>query len=230
MDPNDFDSVTFDCYGTLIDWETGILGGLAPLVRSRGIAVGDDRLLELYGQHETVVQNERPRTYREVLQVTFERVADALGFVPLPGEETSLVDSFPLWPAFHDTVGALHSLKQRYSLNILSNVDDALFERSREQLPGVPFDHVITAQQVGVYKPSHAVFEAALERIGTPRARHLHVAQSLFHDIKPASELGWTTVWVDRRYHFVGPGATPPAEATPSMVVPDLATLAAWAS
>jgi len=230
LDPNAFDSVTFDCYGTLIDWETGLLGGLVPVVRSRGLAVDDDRLLELFAEHETVGQNERLRSYREVLVVTFERIAEVLGIVLLPGEETALVDSFRFWPAFPDSVAALHSLAQRFSLNILSNTDDDLFALSRGQLPGVRFDHVVTAQQVGVYKPSPAMFEAALERIGTPRDRHLHVAQSLFHDIRPASDLGWRTVGVDRRQAFRGSGATPPVEATPSLVVPDLATLAAWAS
>ncbi len=200
------------------------------MVRSRGIAIDDQRLLEVFAEHEHVVQQQAFLPYEEVLQRTFERIADALGFVPMPGEETALLDSFALWPAFPDTVAALHVLEQRYSLNILSNVDDDLFAKTRQQLRGVHFDHVITAEQVGAYKPAPAMFEAALERIGTPRRRHLHVAQSLFHDIKPASALGWTTIWVDRRHAQAGPGATPPAEATPSMVVPDLHTLAIWAS
>jgi 2-haloacid dehalogenase len=129
------------------------------------------------------------------------------------------------WPAFPDSRGALARLKEHFALAVITNCDDDLFAASNRRL-GVTFDAVITAQQVGSYKPSHRNFEVAFERIGAPRERILHVAQSLFHDHVPAKELGLTTVWVDRRHDRPGSGATPPTSATPDLVVPDMATLA----
>ncbi len=230
LDPNAFDSVTFDCYGTLIDWETGILAGIGPVVRSRGIAVEDERLLEIYAAAEADIEGGPFVPYREVLLLVFDRMADVLGFTPMPGERSCLLDSFALWPPFPDTVAALHALAERFSLNILSNVDDDLFARTRAFFPGVPFDHVVTAGRVGAYKPAPVMFETALQTIGTPVRRHLHVAQSLFHDIAPAQWFGLSTIWVDRRQDQLGWGATPEASARPDMVVPDLSTLAAWAA
>ena len=129
------------------------------------------------------------------------------------------------WPAFPDSASALARLQARYALVVITNCDDDLFAASNERL-GVEFAHVITAQQAGSYKPSHHNFELAFERIGAPRERILHVAQSLFHDHVPAKALGLSTVWVNRRHDRPGSGATPPAEATPDLVVPDMATLA----
>ena len=129
------------------------------------------------------------------------------------------------WPAFPDSAGALARLHERFRLAVITNCDDDLFAASNDRL-GVTFDHVVTAQQVGAYKPSERNFEVAFERIGLPRERILHVAQSLFHDHVPAKRLGMTTGWIDRRHGRSGSGATPPAEARPDMVVPSMAAFA----
>ena len=129
------------------------------------------------------------------------------------------------WPAFADSAAALARLAGRYRLAVITNCDDDLFAASNRRL-GVTFDHVVTAQQVGSYKPAHRNFEVMFERLAVPRERILHVAQSLFHDHVPAQALGLATVWVDRRRGRSGTGATPPAQASPDLTVPDMATLA----
>ncbi len=140
-------------------------------------------------------------------------------------EQSLLLESFNNWEPFTDTVEALNLLKKHFKLAIISNVDDDLFELTRQKL-GVNFDYVITAQQVRSYKPSSEVFKYALKKFGISRDQVLHIAQSLYHDIKPAKELGLSTVWVNRRMGRKGSGATPFAEASPDMEVPDLITLA----
>jgi 2-haloacid dehalogenase len=133
------------------------------------------------------------------------------------------------WPAFPDSADALTRLKQRYRLGVITNCDDDLFARSNRRL-GVTFDWVITAQQVGSYKPNPRNFEVAFQRMGVPRDRILHVAQSLFHDHVPAKRLGLTTAWINRRHDRSGSGATPPAEAKPDLETPDMATFAELAT
>jgi 2-haloacid dehalogenase len=133
------------------------------------------------------------------------------------------------WPAFSDSAAALAALHRRFRLGAITNCDDDLFAASNRRL-GEPFDHVVTAEQVGSYKPDERNFEYAFEVLGVPRDRILHVAQSLYHDHVPAKRLGLTTVWVDRRGGRSGSGATPPAAATPDLVVPDMASLAAMAA
>lgn len=220
-----FTVLTFDCYGTLIDWEAGILAGLRSVLDPRGIFPGDDELLGLFAELEAPIQYGEFRSYRDVLDLTMAALAARLGFTPTDAERTAISASLPSWRPFPDTVAALARLKTRYQLGVISNVDDDLFAGSARQL-GVDFDWVVTAQQVRSYKPSTNNFERALERIGRPRSEILHCAQSLYHDVGPANGMGLATVWVDRRAGKAGTGATPPSSAKPDLTVPDLATLA----
>lgn len=225
LDFNNFDILTFDCYGTLIDWEGGILAALRPLLERHGAARSDDAILELFGELEAAAEAGPYLSYRDVLATVADGFGARLGFTPTPDEREAFATSVGDWPAFPDTVAALRTLGRHSKLAILSNVDDALFAESAKRLHA-DFDAVITAQQVGSYKPNPRNFQVAIERVGAPRARILHVAQSLFHDIAPAKAAGLTTVWVNRRHDRPGFGATPPAAATPDLEVPDLATLA----
>ncbi|MFN0177893.1 MAG: haloacid dehalogenase type II [Gemmatimonadales bacterium] len=216
--------LTFDCYGTLIDWEAGILRALRSVVDPRGLAISDDDLLRRFARVESPIQQGPFLNYRTVLDRGLVALCRDLGFEPTLAETTALSDSLPSWPPFPDTVPALRRLAERFRLGIISNVDDDLFAGSARLLE-VPFDWIVTAQQVGSYKPAVANFKRALERIGRPRAEIVHCAQSLFHDVGPAQSLGLATVWVDRRGGKPG-GATPPSAAVPDLTVPDLATLA----
>ena len=217
---------SFDCYGTLIDWERGILTALRGLLRRQGVPCDDERLLTLYAAFEAEAEAGPYMPYREVLRRVMVRMAAAFSFPLEAADEDCLAASLADWPAFPDTVAALRRLETRYRLAIVSNVDDDLFAGTRPRL-GVDFDVVTTAQQVRSYKPATAHFTTALARLGLPPAEVLHVAQSLFHDIPPAKSLGMTTVWVNRRAGRPGFGATPPANARPDLEVPDLRSLAA---
>jgi 2-haloacid dehalogenase len=235
MAPLDFDRIevlTFDCYGTLIDWEAGILAGLHAVLDPRDVTAGDEDLLERYARHEAGVESGPYVRYREVLARALQGVCAELGVEPTADEAVAFGGSVADWPSFADSADALASLGRRFRLAVITNCDDDLFAASNRRL-GVTFDWVVTAEQVGSYKPSRRNFEVAFERIegdGVPRERILHVAQSLFHDHVPAKELGLTTAWVDRRHGRPGSGATPPATATPDLVVPDMASLAALAA
>ena len=220
-----FDWLTFDCYGTLIDWEAGILGGLRPILAAHHRNLGDEGLLELYGSIESQLEAGEYLSYRNVLRQCVAQIGARLGFVATPQEMDSLPASLASWPPFPDSVEALRALKRRYKLAALTNCDDDLFAHSARLL-GSPFDAVITAQQAQSYKPSLNNFRLAQERTGVARERWLHVAQSLFHDIVPARELGLATVWVNRRAGRRGSGATPPANAQPDLTVSSLAELA----
>ena len=220
-----FDVLTFDCYGTLIDWEAGILAGLRGILGPLSTDAADDDLLERYARAEASVEAGGYLRYREVLARSAGLVGQELGVQPDPAALAAFGGSVGAWPAFPDSAEALARLHERFRLAVITNCDDDLFAASNARL-GVTFDHVITAQQVGAYKPSTRNFEAAFERIGVPRERILHVAQSLFHDHVPAKGLGMTTVWIDRRHDRPGSGATPPAEARPDLVVPSMAAFA----
>jgi 2-haloacid dehalogenase len=222
---SDFDALTFDCYGTLIDWESGILAALRPVLRQQGVPCDDERLLGLFGAAETEAESGDFKPYREVLRQVMHRMAAALSFPLDAADADCLARSLPGWPPFPDTVAALGRLGARHRLAIVSNVDDDLFAGTRRAL-GVEFAVVTTAQQVRSYKPRPAHFLTTLERLGLGPGKVLHVAQSLFHDIAPAKALGIATVWVNRRAGRAGHGATPAAEAHPDLVVPDLASLA----
>ncbi len=222
---NAFDALTFDCYGTLIDWETGLTEALRPVFANHGVHIPMEQALELYGELEAEAERGEYRTYKAVLRRVLEGLASRLGFTATPTELQRFSESVKDWPAFPDSPSALQALKRKYKLAIISNVDDDLFSFSARRLQ-VEFDWVITAQQAKSYKPSLNNFRVAFERIGLPKERVLHVAQSLYHDIAPAKSLGLSTVWVNRRHGKQGAGATPPAQAQPDLEVPDLRTLA----
>jgi len=221
--------LTFDCYGTLIDWEAGIVAALRPIFAAHQINVNEDELLVRYAQHETEIEAGPYRRYREVLAEVVIRLAKEYGFTPTDNEQHSLAESIRNWQPFPDTVSALRQLATRYSLVILSNVDDDLFTLTRPKL-AVNFADVITAQQVDSYKPSRRNFEVALQRIGRDKAEILHVAQSLFHDVEPARALGIATAWINRRKDKEGSGATPPSSAQPDATFATLAELATAAN
>jgi 2-haloacid dehalogenase len=222
---NQFDVLTFDCYGTLIDWENGILNALRPILLAHQVHIDDEQALTLFGTYEAQVEQAPYKNYRTVLQLTLSHMAKHIGFKPTPQTLVQFGESVKDWPAFSDSAQALQVLKKRYKLAIVSNIDDDLFAHSAQKLK-VQFDWVITAQQVQTYKPALNHFFMAIERINLPKAKILHVAQSLFHDHVPAKSLGLSTVWVNRRHGKDGWGATPPANAMPDLEVPDLQTLA----
>ena len=224
IDFDTFDVLTFDCYGTLIDWERGILDAMRPILSAHDLAPGDEEILECYAELESEVEQGEYLPYREVLRRVMRGVGKRFGFEPSDDERDALPESLRNWPPFPDTVQSLKRLNARYQLAIISNVDDDLFAASARRLE-VEFDWVVTAEQVRSYKPSPRNFEQAMATIGLPREKILHVAQSLYHDIRPARALGLTTVWVNRRKGKPGSGATAPAEAEPHLEVPDLATL-----
>ncbi len=224
VDFDAFDVLTFDCYGTLIDWETGLLAALRDALPGAA-DVGDDRLLELYAGHEAEAERPPYRSYREVLATGLRGVASDLGLDAGDDTLARFSESVRDWPAFPDSRDALRRLHERYRLGVITNCDTDLFAASSERL-GVTFDWVVTAEMARSYKPAPAGFELAFETIGVPRGRILHVAQSLFHDHVTAKELGLTTVWIDRRHGRPGSGASPPAAATPDATYPSMEAFA----
>lgn len=224
-----FRVLTFDCYGTLIDWESGILAALRPLLAAHAQDLPDESILQTYASLEAEAERSPYRPYRDVLATVADGFGERLGFTPTPAERAALAASVPHWPPFPDTVAALQALARRFALIAVSNIDDNLFAASARRLQ-VPFTAAVTAEQAGSYKPAPRHFELALQRASVPKAQVLHVAQSLYHDIAPAQALGLATVWVNRRGGRPGFGATPPAQARPDLQVPDLATLAAAAT
>jgi 2-haloacid dehalogenase len=222
---NNFEALTFDCYGTLIDWETGIGQALRPVFAAHAIDLPQEQALELFGELEAQAESGEYYEYKTVLSVVLRRFGERLGFTPTPAELGAFSLSVKDWPAFPDSPGALQALHQKYRLAVISNIDDDLFAFSEQRLQ-IKFDWVITARQARSYKPSLNNFRLAFERIGLPQDRILHVAQSLYHDIVPANTLGLATVWVNRRGGRPGFGATPPANAQPDLEVPDLQSLA----
>jgi 2-haloacid dehalogenase len=228
LDYGRFDALTFDCYGTLIDWEAGILAGLRRVLGPRGVEPPDDELLAAYAAFEAEAEAGPYRRYREILGDGLHRVAARYGIEADDREAAAFGDSVGDWPAFPDSAATLARLHERFRLGVITNCDDDLFARSAARL-ATRFDWVVTAQAAGSYKPNPRGFEIAFERIGLPRERILHVAQSLFHDHVPARALGLATVWIDRRHGREGFGATPPAEATPDATFPDMASFAAAA-
>jgi 2-haloacid dehalogenase len=221
MDFDSFEAITFDCYGTLIDWETGMLGVLRPLLAKHGIHASDDQMLAAYGELEPAIQAAGYLRYRLVLAEVVRRMGRHFGFSATEDEASSLADSLPGWTPFPDTVEGLRALKSKYRVGIISNTDDDLFAGTAKHLK-VEFDWVITAEQARAYKPERAIFELALARIGQPAEKILHVGQSIYHDVVPAKAMGMGTVLVTRR----GFGATKRVSSQPDEVVPDVKTLA----
>lgn len=222
-----FEWLSFDCYGTLIDWETGILGYLRPLLNAKGCDAADSRILSLYSEFEPREQSGAYRSYRDVLAAVMRDFAEEFQIELSAAEANGLAESLAEWRPFPDTVSGLQYLKSRYRLAILSNIDDDLFAQTARRLQ-VPFDLVITAQQAGSYKPSQRNFELLRESIGSPSDRLLHVAESLFHDVAPARELGIATVWVNRRKGKPA-SATRLVDVEPDLEVASLEDLAAIA-
>ncbi|HEY9627285.1 MAG TPA: haloacid dehalogenase type II [Coleofasciculaceae cyanobacterium] len=216
--------LTFDCYGTLIDWESGMLNALRKILEAHSIQLEDEKILELFAEFESTEEKDY-KSYREVLKGVVRRFGDRLQFQPSAAEQEALPNSIQHWQPFPDTVEALKQLKQRFKLVIISNVDDDLFAGTAPHLQ-VELDQVITAQQVKSYKPSLNNFQVAFDRIGLPQDQILHVAASLYHDIVPANTLELANVWVNRRLGMTGSGAAMAAIAQPSLEVPNLRVLA----
>ncbi len=226
LDFDRFEAITFDCYGTLINWEEGILGCLRPILARHGKPADDAPILQLFGDFEAKAEQGEYRRYRDVLESVVSGFGDHLGFAPTREEIRSLPQSLANWRPWPDTVEALRQLRQRFRLCIVSNVDDDLFAGTRPQL-GVEFQEVITAQQAQAYKPSLKIFELAMSRIAVPVHHILHVGQSIYHDVVPAQSLGLATVWVNRPSARSGVGAVKSASGKPDLEVASLAEFAA---
>jgi len=212
----DFKVLTFDCYGTLIDWETGILHALRPLLRSSPVERSREDVLASFARHETAQEAETPdMIYSELLARVHRGLAEEWGIAASTADHRAFGGSVGDWPAFADSAAAVAYLKQFYKLVILSNVDRNSFAASQKRL-GVAFDAVYTAEDIGSYKPDPRNFRhmiQALKRAGHAERDILHVAQSLFHDHAPANAAGLRSAWIDRRAGAAGSGATPPAPA-----------------
>lgn len=222
---DNYATLSFDCYGTLIDWENGILGYLQPLLATRDAHVIDEWILEFHAEMEPELQA-RGGSYREVLGGVVAALGNRLGFVASDDDMDGLSRSIEYWLPFPDTVAALEQLSQRFDLIALSNIDDELFRLSNRALTGhsdrSPFKDLISAQQIGAYKPDPRMFESLRKHAKGPI---LHVAQSRFHDIVPATAAGLDTVWIDRP----NLGAARVVEANPTWTFPSLeAFAAAW--
>ena len=226
LDFDRFEWVSFDCYGTLVDWETGIAAAIRRVLDAHGTGRSQAEILALYADTEPGVQASQPfLSYRDVLRGVMEAVAARLDFQCTESELDCLNDSLPHWPVFPEVVDALRALSTRYKLAIISNVDDDLFGGTADAL-GVDFEVIVTSQQVGCYKPDLRNFKAASARMAVSKQRWLHVAESLHHDIGPANQLGITSVWVNRAGSG---GATRHTDAVPDLVVSDLSALARMA-
>jgi len=224
LDYERFTLLTFDCYGTLIDWEQGILGAIRPVFHEHGIEADDEEILEAYALCEAKQEAGDYIRYEIVLSMVMAELSLRFGFDATPQEVKSLAGSIKNWQPFPDTIEALRKLKTKYKLAIVSNIDDSLFEATAKTLE-VPFDWVVTAQQAGAYKPALRTFEYAFDTFQIPREQILHVAQSIYHDIVPARGLGVASAWVNRRHGREGSGATRPAHARPDVEVKSLLEL-----
>ncbi len=212
MKLTDFKALTFDCYGTLIDWETGMVNGLAPLIAKAGRDLSRDDVLEAHARHESSQQFYTPSMrYRDLLPIVYKRLAEEWG-VSVSSEECEAYGRsvHDAWPAFADSAEALGYLKQHYKLVILSNVDNHSFAGSNKRL-GVEFDAIYTAEDIGSYKPADRNFEYMLEKLsglGIGKSDILHTAESMFHDHAPANKHGLANCWIYRRHDQKGFGAT----------------------
>ena len=229
LDFEKYDALTFDCYGTLIDWESGIADALRPVMRAHGLRVSDAELMELYAEIERAGKSGEYRRYREVLRATVRGICTRLRIVPSVSEVECLAESLGSWQPFPDTVDALERFKTRYRLCIVSNVDDDLFAGTARTLD-VDFDYIVTAEQAGSYKPSHNNFAMAITRMGIPKERVLHVAESVKLDIEAAKSFGMDAVWVNRHAGLEREGSASgnpsEGESGADLEVPDLKTLA----
>jgi 2-haloacid dehalogenase len=225
-----YKAVTFDCYGTLIDWETGITDVVRPWLAAAGSPIPVDLVITSFALMQAKHQQTRPALlYSELLRRTWHDIEETFGWDHDRRHANAFADAVGSWPPFTDTVDSLKYLARFYKLAILSNVDNASLAKTLRILQA-PFALTVTAEDVGSYKPAAPHFEAAmttLAQIGIQRAEILHVAQSKHHDINPGRQLGLTTVWVNRRAGRKGSGATLAAEAVPDLTVTSLAELVA---
>jgi len=207
----DFDALTFDCYGTLIDWETGMVEALKRLTERVQRPLTRDQVLEAHARHESSQQLYTPtKIYRDLLAIVYKRLAEEWGVHASHEECVEYGRSIRNWPAFQDSPGALQYLKKYFKLVILSNVDNESFQASNVKLQ-VAFDAIYTAEDIGSYKPAPRNFEYMLEKLGSrgiAKAKILHTAESMFHDHKPANGFGLKSCWIYRRYDQAGFGAT----------------------
>ena len=206
-----FKALTFDCYGTLIDWESGMVAALKPLTAKVKRPLTRDEILEAHARHESSQQHETPaKRYSELLAVVYKRLAEEWGVPQSWDECLAYGNSIRDWPAFPDSADALAYLKQHYKLVILSNIDNASFAHSNRKL-GVTFDAVYTAEDIGSYKPAARNFDYMLDKLktlGLEKKDILHTAESLFHDHRPANDQGLHNCWIFRRFDKEGFGAT----------------------
>jgi putative hydrolase of the HAD superfamily len=229
-----FHAMSFDCYGTLIDWETGIANALRPWAERTAAGLDDEGLIAAYGRHETHVEDEMPGAlYPLVLAETMRRIGRELGAEVTDEEAAAFGGSVRDWPAFPDSAAALQRLATRFKLIILSNIDRASFAASKPRL-GVEFDAIVTAEDAGSYKPRPGHFNRLFEeltRLDVRRDQLVHVAESLFHDHQPAAALGLPSVWIHRRHDKGGTGATatPSGEVSPTWRFTSMAEFAAAA-
>lgn len=211
MKLTDFKALTFDCYGTLIDWESGMIDGLKPLTDRVARGLSRNEILEAHARHEASQQKWTPeKLYRDLLPIVYKRLAEEWGVVVTGEECIAYGESVKDWPAFADSADALRYLKQHYKLIILSNVDNKSFSFSNKKL-GVDFDAIYTAEDIGSYKPSARNFDYMLEKLATLGVRKeqvLHTAESMFHDHVPANRVGLASCWIYRRHADQGFGAT----------------------
>ncbi len=211
MNLNDYKILTFDVYGTLIDWESGMIEGLKPLTAKLKSPKTRDQILEAHAYHESTQQRWTPAMpYSRLLATVYRRLAEEWD-IPVTWAECEIYGrSVEHWPAFEDSAGALQYLQKYFKLCVLSNVDAASFKFSNDKL-GVTFDHVYTAEDVGSYKPSDRNFDYMIEhlaRVGIEKHEILHTAESMFHDHQPANRHGLTSAWIYRRHDKEGFGAT----------------------
>lgn len=220
MKLTDFKALTFDCYGTLIDWESGMVEGLKPLTSRLDSPLGRDEILEAHARHESSQQKWTPgRLYFDLLPIVYKRLAEEWGLSATPEECAAYGQSVKDWPAFPDSAGALQYLKKHYKLVILSNVDNTSFAGSNKKLQ-VEFDAIYTAEDVGSYKPSDRNFEYMLEKLATlgiEKHDILHTAESMFHDHVPGKRHGLASCWIYRRHDKSGFGATMNPGALPNV-------------
>jgi 2-haloacid dehalogenase len=226
-----FTAMSFDCYGTLIDWETGIANAMRPWAARNGLTLDDQALIAAHGRHETHVQDDMPSAlYPVILGETLRRIGIELDAAVTDADATAYGLSVKDWPAFPDTSAALARLSTRFKLIIVSNIDRASFAASSPRL-GVTFDAVVTAEDVGSYKPQLGHFDRLfeeIERLGVTRDQLVHVAESLFHDHQPAAALALPSVWIHRRHDKGGTGATavPSEDVSPTWTFTSMAEFA----
>ncbi|HTA25368.1 MAG TPA: HAD-IA family hydrolase [Terriglobales bacterium] len=224
IDLSRFAVLSFDCYGTMIDWEAGIFSALRPILSAHNKRINDVTLLKMYSELELEAEQKKYVSYREVLQLVVGGFGEKLGFDPSEAEMRSLPESLAAWQPFPDTVAALRELKTRYQLAVISNIDDDLFADTAPKL-GVKFNQVITAQQALCYKPCKRIFQIAQDKLGVAPGKWLHVGQSIYHDVIPAQAMGIAAVWVNRPSPREGAGATKAAAGKPDLEVASLKEL-----